>query len=174
MLPSLILASVFIIFLGLIFMSFAYAGLRAAPWVPAWGRDIDRILRLADIKKGQVAYELGCGDGRILQAFERAGAKAIGFELAFAMYLWSKLRMFFGKNKNAKVRFRDFWNISFADADVVYFYLMPHIYPKLEAKLKKELRPGTKIIVYAFPFPEWKPVKIDKETDQPTIYFYIV
>ena len=80
----------------------------------------------------------------------------------------------YGQNKNAKVRFRDFWNISFADADVVYFYLMPHIYPKLEAKLKKELRPGTKIIVYAFPFPEWKPTKIDKETDQPTIYLYIV
>lgn len=174
MLPSLILVSIFIIFLGLIFLSFAYAGLRAAPWVPAWSDDIQRILKLAEIKKGQKVYELGCGDGRILQAFEKAGAEAVGFELAFAMVLWSKIRMFLGNNKNAKVRFRDFWNISLADADIVYFYLMPHIYPKLETKLRKELKPGTKIIVYAFPFPEWKPEKIDTAENKPKIYLYLV
>lgn len=172
MIPSLILLNILIIFLGLIFLSFAYAGLRAAPWVPTWGRDMERILHLAAIERGQQTYELGCGDGRILQSFEQAGAKATGFELAFAMYIWSRIRIFMGKNNNAVVLFKDFWNVSLKNADIVYFYLMPHIYNKLETKLSQELKLGTKVIAYAFPLPTWKPTSIDKEEGQPTIYLY--
>ncbi len=174
MLFSLILINTLLILAGIVLLSFAYAGLRAAPWVPAFKADIKRILDAAGTVQGKEVYELGSGDGRIVEAFAKAGAHSTGFELAIGMYAWSSLRFWWTKTKNIKIVFRDFWNISFDKADLVYLYLMPHIYPRLEAKLKKELRPGSSVVVYAFPFQTWEPTQTYKETDRPNIYVYTV
>ena len=174
MLFPLIAVNILLIIAGLVMLSFAYAGLRAAPWVPAFKADIHRILKAAGDIRGKQVYELGSGDGRIVEAFAKAGANATGFELAIGMYIWSSLRLWWIKATHTTILFKDFWNIRFDKANVVYLYLMPHIYPRLEAKLKAELQTGSIVIVYAFPFKDWEPTHTHKEIDRPTIYVYTV
>ncbi|HBF67561.1 MAG TPA: hypothetical protein DDW36_04010 [Candidatus Magasanikbacteria bacterium] len=168
------LTVVFIIILVLLF-TFSYAGLRGAPWVPTKNNDMARFLRLANIQPGEKMYDLGCGDGRMVCAAGSAGAQAKGFEVSVFPFLIAKLRRLLQKNKkNISIAFRDFWFINLRDADVVYVFLMPKIYERLEEKFKKELRPGARVITYVWPLEAWQPQEISEEKGFPKMYSYIV
>jgi SAM-dependent methyltransferase len=78
---------IFILILYIFLGTFAYAGIKAAPWFPTWSRDIDRFLKLAEIKPGQKFYDLGCGDGKLVFASAKAGATAVGYEISLLPYL---------------------------------------------------------------------------------------
>jgi len=159
---------IFMLFLG----TFAYAGIKAAPWFPTWSRDIERFLKLADIKPGDKFYDLGCGDGKLVFAAAGAGAKATGFEISLLPYLIAKSRSFFVKN--AEIRFKDFWKQTLFDPDVVYMFLTPKANPKAKDKLEQELKKGARVIAYTWPIEGWQPVKIDRTPGQPSIYLYII
>jgi len=163
-----------IFFIGLaIGATFAYAGFRGAPWVPMRARDIERVMKLANIQSGQTVYDLGCGDGRLLFAAAARGATALGFEISIIPYAIARVRWIFSKKRqDITISFKDFWFANFHDADVVYFFLMPAAYPRLQAKLQKELKPGAVVLAYVWPFPDWKPIQVDETTGQPTIYVY--
>jgi len=175
----------FILFI-LIFVvavTFAWAGHRGAPWVPTWGSDVSRFLKLANIKRGERVYDLGCGDGRLVAVSSKAGARAVGFEISLFPYFIAKIRGFFLKrDKRGRsspfvpwhytIKYKDFWGANLRDADVVYFFLMPKIYPKLKQKLEKELKKGTRVIAYVWPIEGWTPIKIDKLDKKSTIYLY--
>ncbi len=158
----------------LIFVAtFAYAGLRGAPWVPTRGHDVERFLKLAEIKAEQKMYDLGCGDGRIVCAAAKAGARAQGFEISLLPYFLAKIRSYFcGEHESCKIRYRDFWNVNLADADLVYFFLMQKCYPKLKEKLERELKKGTKVIAYVWPIEGWTPVAVDIVKGYPPMYLY--
>lgn len=173
------------IFILLVAATFAWAGMRGAPWVPTWGSDVNRFLKLASIKRGERVYDLGCGDGRLVTAASKAGARAVGFEISLFPYFIAKIRGFFLKYfwdkrgrsshsvpKNYKIKYKDFWGADLRDADVVYFFLMPKIYPKLKQKLEKELKKETRVIAYVWPIKGWAPIKVDKLDKKPTIYLY--
>lgn len=166
----------YIIFIVIVFVllgSFAYAGLRAAPWVPTWGVDVERFLKLANIQQEQKFYDLGCGDGRILAAAARAGARAEGFEVAIPLYLFACMRRLFSPQKNRfTIRYKDFWYADLRDADVVYVFLTPRIYPRLKEKLEKELRPGARVVTYVWPIPGWIPTVTDTAEKQPPLFLY--
>ncbi|MBI5229789.1 MAG: hypothetical protein HY981_00585 [Candidatus Magasanikbacteria bacterium] len=153
-------------------LTFVYASWRAAPWVPIHSKDVVRLIKLAHIQQGQRVYDLGCGDARVVCAAARAGARATGFEVSLLPYLLAQARIALQKNKNARVCYRDFWSADLRDADLVYFFLMPKIYPKLKEKLERELKPGAKIIAYVWPFPDWTPTACDRMPGQPTLYLY--
>lgn len=165
---QMILLLILLIFL----FTFVYASMRAAPWVPMHGKDIERFLKLADFKPGARMYDLGCGDGRVVGAAAQAGAHTTGFEVSLLPYLIARGRCALSKNKNAYVRYKDFWRANLRDADIVYFFLMPKIYPKLKEKLERELKPGAKVIAYVWPIPGWTPVACDRAPGQPTLYLY--
>lgn len=152
-----------------ILATFIYAGFRGAPWVPTKNSDVERFLRLADIKPGAVMYDLGCGDGRIVQAAANAGARATGFEVSILPYLMARVRLI---GSQARVRFRDFWSMNLHDADVIYFFLMPGIYSKLKTKLENELKPGAKVIAHVWPVDGWTPVMVDIKAGSPKLYVY--
>lgn len=163
----------FILLIILLFLfTFIYASMRAAPWVPMHGKDMERFLKIADIKQGMRMYDLGCGDARVVCAAACAGAHATGFEVSLLPYLIACVRCALQKNKNARVRYKDFWRADLRDADLVYFFLMPKIYPKLKEKLERELKHGTKVIAYVWPMPGWTPVASDRVPGQPTLYLY--
>jgi predicted RNA methylase len=149
-----------------------YSLVRGIGWVPIWRKDIDRFLRLADIKAGQVVYDLGCGDGVIVVAAAKKGAKAIGLEISILPFVAAYIRKILTRSK-AQIKFRDFWLVDLKDADVVYFFLIPRIYEQLKHKLEKELKPGAKVIAYVWPIEGWQATVVDKPEGRPAMYLYI-
>lgn len=153
--------------------TFVYAGLRGAPWVPSKKKDVERFLKLADIKPGDKMYDLGCGDGRLVIESAKAGAIAQGLEISLLPYFIANISRLFQKNKkNVKISYKDIWSADLRDADVIYFFLMPKIYPKLKEKFEKELRPGTKIVAYVWPIVGWIPKKTSTHPNHPNLYLY--
>ncbi len=124
----------------IILLTFVYAGWKGAPFVPTRKTDVERFLKLADFKPGQKMYDLGCGDGRLVYATAKQGVKSQGFELSLFPFILAKISGLFQKNTNFKICYGDFWHADLSDADVVYFFLMPKVYPKLADKLKKNLK----------------------------------
>ncbi len=157
----------------LLLITFVYAGIRAAPWVPTRGADVKRVLKLIDLKSVKKMYELGCGDGRIVCAFSEKGVNSTGFEISLFPYIIAKIRRLFIKNKkNCKILYRDFWGRDLSDADAIYFFLMPKPYSRLKSKLEKELKKGTKVLAYVWPIEGWEPLKVDKKKGFPNLYLY--
>ncbi len=116
---------IIILFILTFVITFAYAGLRGAPWVPTKSQDVERFLRLANIKPGQKVYDLGCGDGRMVCAATKKGAVAQGFEISLLPFLFANIRRFFQKErKKIKIYYKDFWNYNLGDADIIYFFLI--------------------------------------------------
>lgn len=152
--------------------SFAYTTFRSIGWVPMWSKDVKSVMDLAGIKSGDKFCDLGCGDGKVILAAGQAGAKAVGYEISLLFYLIAKFRSWISRY-DVTVKFRDFWLVNLSDADVVFFFLIPHIYPKMKNKLEKELKSGAKIIAYVWPFEGWQPVKKIKRDKGPSIYLYI-
>jgi len=149
-----------------------YSLVRGIGWVPTRQKDIARFLKLADIKVGQKVYDLGCGDARLVIAAAKQGAQATGLEVSILPFISAYLRKIFSRSK-AKIKFRDFWLVDLKEADVVYFFLIPHIYKRLKNKLEKELRPGTKVITYVWPVEGWQATVVDKAGGNKAMYLYI-
>jgi tRNA G46 methylase TrmB len=110
---------------------------------------------MAGVSKKDIVYELGSGDGEfILTAAEEFHAKkAIGIEIDYTRYWISKIRKQTTKNNNAFFIRSDFKKVKLTDATVVYFYLVPAVIKRIMPKLRKELRPGTKIVSYRYEVP---------------------
>ena len=133
------------------------------PYVPSTEPAVKEMLKLAGVKKSDVLYDLGCGDGRIvIAAAKEAGAHAVGIDI-------NPVRIAEAK-ENAKkagvenlVRFEenDLFQADIHEATVVTLFLLPNINLKLRPKLLAELKPGTRIISNTFDMGDWK---AEKET----------
>jgi len=133
-----------------------------SPFYPTEPKIVERLVKLAEIKPGDIIYDLGSGDGRIVIAAALVGAKAYGVEIDLLRCLYSRLWIkIFGLSKNAEIIKKSFYDVDLSKADVVFMFLLPETMEKLEEKLKRELKKGTKIVSYAFAFEDWKPVKVD-------------
>lgn len=152
----------------------AWAGWRAAPFVPTRQRDVERMLRLADVRPGEVVYDLGAGDGRFVVAAARRGARAVGFEISLLPYLVARIRLLIARVGGAgEMRFQDFFHQDLSTADVVVCFLTPPAMKKLGEKFTKELRPGTRIVSYAFAIHDWTPELKDKPNPSTmAVYLY--
>jgi SAM-dependent methyltransferase len=145
------------------------------PYVPSPNAIVDGMLKLAGVKKGDVVYDLGCGDGRIVIAAARDyGAKGVGVDL-------NPERIQEAKDNAQKaavehmVRFEqnDLFKANIAEASVVTLYLLPTVNEKLRPKLLKELKPGTRIVSHSFDMGEWKPDR-EEVIDGRHIYLWTV
>ena len=147
-----------------------------SPWAPWWktNKKIARAAaRLGKIKAKDIVYELGSGDGEFIVTIARdcKVKKAVGVEIDLIRVWISKIRLFFNPRaqKNAQFVRSNFYDIKLKDATVVYFYLVPRAMERLLPKLKKELKPGTRVIRYWFKFKSIKPMAMDKKNK---IYLY--
>lgn len=133
-----------------------------APFVPLEPDVVESALRMAKVKKGDVFYELGSGDGRLVIAAALRGAKAVGVELSWTRVIYSRFWIFLLRlQKNAKIIHKNFFDINLSDADVVCLFLLQETNEKIQNKLKKELKKGTRVVSVAFTFPNWEPEAID-------------
>lgn len=164
-----------VVALVIIIGSSAWAGWRAAPYLPTRRTDVDRLLRLAAVRADDVVYDLGAGDARLmLTAVKRFGCEAIGYEIGVLPWLTGWWRITRARQQqHAKLRFQDFYQANLSSATVVVCFLTPRAMPKLRMQLERQLRPGTRIVSYAFPIPGWTPVQVDKPSPQSlAIYLY--
>jgi len=144
-------------FMLLVLIPTIMALVNGAPFVPTPMEAVEKVLELAKIKTGEKIYDIGCGDGRMVYlAAKKYGAKATGFELSPLVYLMARIRHFFWGSK-AKIKFANFKSKDLSDADVIVCYLLPDTLARLQEKLDRELKKGTRVVSYAFPVGTWKP-----------------
>ena len=152
-----------------------YGAISAAPWLPTKRKDVGRMVALAAIKPGERVYDLGCGDGRLVFEAANQGAEAIGIEIFVLPYFYAWIKSIF--KKGAAILYGDLFNYDLSGADVVFVFLQDKSYKRLLAKFKKELKPGTRVVVGCWDMTDWKDhlVKEDKPTDKDLpMYLYQV
>ena len=144
-------------------------------YVPTPQEVVEDMLRIAEVKKGDVLYDLGSGDGRIpITAAKKYGVKAVGIDID-PERVWEAQRNAKGAGVERLVEFRreDLFKTNFKDATVVTLYLLPDLNLKLRPRLWAELRPGTRIVSHQFDMGDWKPEK-KLELSGRTIYFWTI
>ena len=125
---------------------------------------VDKMLHLAGVKRDEVVYGLGCGDGRILTtAVQKFGARATGVELDsrfFKIACENIDRLGFADR--VRVIHGDLLTVDLTPADVVTLYLATDANRKLRPNLEKYLRPGSRVVSYDFHVAGWTPTRVEK------------
>jgi cyclopropane fatty-acyl-phospholipid synthase-like methyltransferase len=136
---------------------------------------VQGMLKLANITKNDVVYDLGCGDGRIvIEAARRYGVRAVGIDIDPKRIAEARANAkAAGVENRVEFRVGDLFEADLRGATVVTLYLLPRLNMKLMPKLQRELSKGARIVSHAFDMDEWKP---DQEADVNgnTVYLWIV
>jgi precorrin-6B methylase 2 len=134
------------------------------PFVPTPVEVIDKMLELAGVKTGDVLYDLGSGDGRIvIRAAQKYGIRAIGIEMD--RLLLDKARKdakAAGINHLAQFRDEDALKANISAATVVTLYMLPWFNEKMKPNFQKMLKPGARIVAHDFGIEGWEPDKTVK------------
>jgi SAM-dependent methyltransferase len=135
---------------------------KLAPYVASPARVVDRMLELAHFKAGEILYDLGCGDGRILvAAASKYKVKAVGVEISPKLVIEASDNIQkAGLTDQARVMQGDLLTTDFSSADVVTIYLATSLNEKLRPRLEKLLKPGARVISSDYPVPGWKPTQV--------------
>jgi len=145
-----------------------------APYVPTPKEVARKMLELAKVGAGDVVYDLGCGDGRILlMAVEEFGAeRAVGYEIAREVYLEAERNV---KSKGLEGRIKlynkNLLEADISEASVITLYLSHTGNERLKPKLEHEARPSTRIVSHDFYFLNW-PVQRRLSFDGHILYLY--
>jgi len=119
-------------------------------FVPTPHDVVKKMLEMAKVKKGNIVYDLGCGDGRIVVAAAKLGATATGYDINPVRVKEAKENVKKNKvEKNAKIVLDDIFTLDLSKADVVTLYLLPRLNVKLIPQLEK-LKPGSRIVSHDF------------------------
>ena len=144
-------------------------------YVPTPHEVVEDMLRLVDVKKGDILYDLGSGDGRIpIAAAKKYGIRATGIDIdPDRIAEANRNANDAGVTKLVQFRREDLFKADFRDATIVTLYLLPDLNVRLRPRLWAELKPGTRIVSHQFDMGDWKP---DKKLDVSgrTIYFWTV
>lgn len=152
-----------------------------SPFVASPFPVVRRLLALAELKPGEVLYDLGCGDGRtLIMAAQEFGARGVGIELREdlikqALGQISKL----GLEGKVRVLHDDIFKVDLRPADVVYMYLTTSANEKVRPKLEADLRKGARVVSHDYEIIGWRPIKTERFVENPvlgypthTIYLY--
>lgn len=131
---------------------------------------VDTMLDLAQVRAGDVVYDLGCGDGRIVIAAARRGASGIGVDLDTRLVEWAHANAL-AEQVAGRVRFltQDLFTTDLSPASVIALYILPEMNLRLRPKLWRELKVGARVVANGFEVPGWKP---DRVVDVPTRYLH--
>jgi SAM-dependent methyltransferase len=147
------------------------------PYVPTPEPVVNKMIELAKITKDDVAYDFGCGDGRLVIAAVKAGAKrGLGVDI--------DPQRIKEANENAKaagvtdkVEFKeaDLFTMDFKDATVLTMYLLPSVNMKLRPKILDEMKPGSRVVSHAFDMEDWQPEQeVTVQDGGQTVYMWTV
>jgi ribosomal protein L11 methylase PrmA len=116
------------------------------------------MLDMAVVGPGTRLVDLGSGDGRIVIAAAVRGAQATGIDIDPARVAAAEqAARLTGVAEHARFEAGDMFAADLSQADVVALFLLSHVNGWLEAKLRRELRPGSRVVSHMFPMPNWQP-----------------
>ena len=156
-------------------LAFAPAALaRDVPYVPTPQAVVDKMLEVAKVGPRDVVYDLGSGDGRIVIAAAKKGARAVGIDID-EQRIWEANNNAIAAGVAERVQFRqqDIFKADFREATVVTMYLLTGVNMKLRPRLLAELKPGTRIVSHAFDMGDWKPLETYK-VGSSTVYYWVI
>lgn len=148
-------------------LAFGLAVFFGAPYLPTLNRQQAAALDLLNLKPGQIFYDLGSGDGRILLAAADRGATAIGYEINpfLVAVVWLRSRRSRGK---VKIIWGNFWRADISDADAIFIFLINRHMPRLDRYLSRQFKAKKVAVVsHAFQIPGRSPKK-----QASGLYFY--
>ena len=151
---------------------------KIVPYVPTPQDVVDKMLELAGVKKGEVVYDLGSGDGRIIvTAAKKYGVKAVGFEIDPERIKESQENIQkAGVGKLVEIHQQDILTVDVSPASVVTMYLLPDVNLKLRPTLLRQLKPGSRVVSHDFDMGDWKPERTERIKDSSgwdhTIYLW--
>jgi SAM-dependent methyltransferase len=143
-------------------------------YVPTRQTVVDAMLKVTNVRAGDVVYDLGCGDGRIVVTAAKLGARGIGIDIdprrvAEANENVTKN----GVGDRVKILNQDLFTTDLSEATVVTLYLLPSLNLKLRPTLWRTLKPGTRIVSHDFDMGDWKPEQT-LNVDGATIYYWTI
>jgi 16S rRNA A1518/A1519 N6-dimethyltransferase RsmA/KsgA/DIM1 with predicted DNA glycosylase/AP lyase activity len=148
-----------------------------APYIPTPQLIVEKMLESAHVRPGDVVYDLGSGDGRILfTAVQEFGAKAVGIEILPELCDKTRERVrSMGLDDKIRVIQASVLRVDLSPADVVTMYLLTGSNERLRPNLEKYLKPGSRVVSNQFPVKGWKPTEVVHVKDgsmEHTIYVY--
>lgn len=145
------------------------------PYVPTPIAVVDAMLDLAQVKRSDTLYDLGCGDGRIVvRAAVRFGCRGVGVDLDPQRVKEAKENALkSGVQTLTRFEVGDVFEFNFSGASVVTMYLLPSVNLKLRPRLLAELKPGTRIVSHDFDMGDWKP-EVAREVNNSRIFLWTV
>lgn len=157
---------------SIMFLIFLIPHIYGATWFPSERAVVKKMVDMANVKSGDIVYDLGSGDGRILiETYRRKkGVKLIGVEISpFAIMVSKLLLHILGLKDKIEIRRQNIFDTNLKDADVIFVFLSQRANNRLEKKFKKELKRGTRIVSHLWKFKNIKLVKADKKLK---VYLY--
>ncbi len=144
-------------------------------YVPTPPEVVEEMLKMANVHKGDVLYDLGSGDGRIvIAAAKKFGVRGVGIDIDPERIREAEANAkAAGVTNLVKFRQEDLFEADIHEATVVTLYLLERLNEQLRPKLLRDLKPGTRIVSHAFRMGDWEPEK-SAEVNGRRIYMWTV
>jgi precorrin-6B methylase 2 len=142
-------------------------GKKIVPYVPTPQEVVERMLDLAQVKKGDVVYDLGSGDGRIVvTAAKKYGVRAVGFEIDPERIKESHENIKkAGVGHLVEIRQQDIRTVDLSSASVLTMYLLPEVNLLIRPNIWKQMKSGSRVVSHDFDMGDWKPLKTEHIKD---------
>jgi len=142
-------------------------------WVPTPDEVVNRMLRMAQVTKDDLVYDLGAGNGKIAIAAAKLGARAIGIEYNPDMAKYAQGNVVAaGVADRARIQQGDIFATDFSQATVVTMYLLPGLNMRLRPTLLA-MKPGTRVVSHSFTMEDWEPDEVSSMEGR-RAYFWVV
>jgi len=149
---GLILIIIAILVFFLMFMPWSFG----APFQPSSRRETENVIKLANVKKGDVVADLGSGNGTLVIKLAKKGAEVHGYEINPILVWWARKRIKKLGLKKAYIHKKSFWKVNLGRYNVITVFQIYYIMNKLGKKLDKEVKKGTRVVSNTWKFPKRK------------------
>lgn len=145
------------------------------PFVPSPEEVVHGMLKLANVHNGDLVYDLGCGDGRIvITAAKEFGARGVGVDInPERIKEATENAQKAGVTDRVNFKEGDLFTATLDGATVVTLYLLPSVNLRLKPKLLHDLKPGTRVVSHSFDMGDWKPDK-EIEINGRNLYLWVI
>jgi cyclopropane fatty-acyl-phospholipid synthase-like methyltransferase len=132
------------------------------PFVPSPMHVVQKMIEVAEIKKGDILYDMGSGDGRIvIEAAKKYGIRGVGIDLNPELVAKARENALKeGVTNLVEFRAQDGLTVDISEATVVTLYMFKWFNNALRPKLQK-LKNGSRVIAHDFDIDDWKPTRIE-------------